>query len=344
MRSSRVFVPGVLTLSVLLFTVPTPPLSSLLYAQEKPSSAPQSSQTQQEPQAQEPQAQDQETGDQQEAPAVYDKSIFQNPIPADHLALLKRFDGQSSDKLFRDKQFQKLMKSFVPDCEFHYGRDMPLDDALDAVMRGSSIPVAIRDGRYLTLSGHMGPYLAGKAFLWIDLQDGIGLGAFYFHPTNGEPTPVVNVFSRQISDEPLKMSQMPPAFAEDLNRWTADARIPTVTARYFITGSRRKIILEHDEEYCAAANGPAPDNCMQLNADAADLDLTAAYYVDQTNHTTNATAWMISGEQTQFVRVRDTTCGIAVACRIHLTRVRIGVVVHRGVPVHAHVPVRVTRK
>ena len=343
MRSSRVFVHGVLTAS-LLFSPLIFHSSAMLYAQEASSPAAQSPQAEQQ-QSQEQQAQGQQPDDQQQPPAVYDKAIFQNPISADHLAFLRHFDGQSSDKLYRDKQFQKLMKSFVPDCEFHYGRDMPLHFALDAVMKGSSIPVSIHDGRYLTLSGHMGPYLAGKAFLWIDLQDGIGLGAFYFHPTNGEPTPAVNVFSRQVSDEPLKMSQLPPAFAEDLNRWTADSRIPTVTTRYFITGSRRKLILEHDEEYCSAVNGPAPDNCMQLNADAADIDLTAAYYVEQTNHATNATAWMISGEQTQFIRVRDNTCGIALDCRIRITRVRIGVVLHRGGTVHIpHAPVRVTRR
>ena len=49
------------------------------------------------------------------------------------------------------------------------------------------------------------------------MQEGIGLGGFYFHPTNGEPTPSVNVFSRQVVKEDyLKLSQLPPVFAEDL--------------------------------------------------------------------------------------------------------------------------------
>ena len=51
------------------------------------------------------------------------------------------------------------------------------------------------------------------------MQEGIGLGAFYFHPTNGEPTPVVNVFSRQVTKEMLlDWSELPPAFAEELDR------------------------------------------------------------------------------------------------------------------------------
>src|ERR1700678_624725 len=185
--------------------------------------------------------------------SYYDKAIFQKPIPADQLAFLKQFDGAPAKDLVRDKQFRKLMHSLLPDCVFHYGRDMPLTDALDMVFKGSTLPIQIRDGRYLMVSGRSGPYLAGRGFIWIDLQDGIALGGFYFHPTNGEPTPTVNVFSRQVKEESLKMSQLPPAFAEDLNQWSVEFRVPPVTTRYFITGSNRKILLEHDEDYCAPA-------------------------------------------------------------------------------------------
>ncbi len=56
------------------------------------------------------------------------------------------------------------------------------------------------------------------------MQEGIGLGGFYFHPTNGEPTPSVNVFSRQVVKEDyLKLSQLPPVFAE---AWSSGLRSP----------------------------------------------------------------------------------------------------------------------
>jgi hypothetical protein len=32
---------------------------------------------------------------------------------------------------------------------------------------------------YLVVSGRSGPYLAGRGFVWIDLQDGLALGGFY---------------------------------------------------------------------------------------------------------------------------------------------------------------------
>jgi hypothetical protein len=159
------------------------------------------------------------------------------------------------------------------------------------------------------------------------------LGGFYFHPTNGEPTPVVNVFSRQVKEDALKLSQLPPAFAEDLSQWTIDSRIPPVTTRYFISGANRKILLEHDEDYCAPGAGVPPPNCQQMNATAADLDLDAAYYLEQTNHATNATAWMINDQdQEAWLQVRESTCRVGpdpLGCRIRMARERTQIILRR---------------
>lgn len=273
-------------------------------------------------------------------PSTYDKAIFQNLLPAAQLSFLRHFAGEPSNDLIRDKQFRKLLHAMIPDCMFHYGWDIMLPDAVDKVVMGSTEPVQIRDGRYLIVSGHSGPYLQGCGFMWIDLQVGIALGGFYFHPTNGEPTPTVTVFSRQVREDALKLSQLPPAFADDLSEWSADSRVPPVTTRYFIGGTNRKILLEHDEDYCASIRGNnAPtDECEQMNADAADLDLNAAYYLDQTNHATNGTAWMIVGpEQTSWIQFRDDTCRVRpdrLPCRIRLTREHIHVIINRhAVPV-----------
>jgi uncharacterized protein YecT (DUF1311 family) len=284
-------------------------------------------------QVQEPQSQDQQSQESQAPASKYDKAIFQKPIPAEQMAFLNHFAGMPANDVFRDKQFRKLLHSVLPDCTFHYGWDMSPFDAFERVFTGSQLPVQIHDGRYVVVSGNSGPYLRGRGFVWIDTQDGIALAAFYFHPTNGEPTPTVTVFSRQVKEESLKMSQLPPAFAEALSQWAADSSVPPVTTRYFIGGSNRKILLEHDEDYCTptnAAGASAPDDCEQMNADAADIDLTAAYYLDQTNHATNATAWMIVGEdQVAWVQLRDNTCRMGpdrLRCRTRMTRERTHVI------------------
>jgi len=265
------------------------------------------------------------------------QDVFQKPIPRDQLSFLTQSAGTPSKDLWRDKQFRKLMNSVVPDCVFHYGRDMSFMDALDMVLKGSPLPVQIRDGRYVVVAGRSGPYLAGRGFIWLDLQDGIGVGGFYFRPTNGEPTPTVNIFSRQVKEETLKMSQLPPAFFEDFRSWSRESRVSPLTTRYFITGSNRKILLEHDEDFCTPLDGAPPppkDECEQMNADAADIDLDAAYYLEQTNHVTNATAWMITGpDQTAWLQVREKTCKAGpdpVNCRIRLTRERTRMVLGRS--------------
>src|SRR6185312_950385 len=242
--------------------------------------------------------------------ANYDPALFQKPMPTAELAFLTQFAGKTSNELYRDKQFRKLMKEFVPDCLYHYGSDMFLGNALDEVIKGSTEPVQVREGRYVMLSGHMDQHLYGQAFLWIDTQEGIGIGAFSFRPSNGEPTPVLNVFSRQVKKEALlEYSQLPAAFVEDLGVWERAEKVPVLTARYFITGSNNKILLEHDEDFCAPAGGIQLRHCDEAFAAAADKDMEAASYLEQTHHVTNATARMIEDPtQVAWISVRDRTC------------------------------------
>jgi hypothetical protein len=271
-------------------------------------------------------------------PAPYDPAIFERPFAPAQLAFLKQYDGAPSSDLYRDKEFHKLLKSVVPDCTYRYGRDMPLSQALDMVMEGSRVPVQVREGRYVLVSGLKGPFLSGRGFLWFDLQEGVALGGFFFTPTNGEPTPVLNVFSRMIREDGLSLGELPPGFAQDLSQWTLVSGVPPVTMRYFLTGSNRKIVLEHDEDYCLAWDGtrlPADSGCEEMAADAADKDLTGAYFTDATHHVTNATAYMLNQDQVAFISVRDNTCRVGpdpLGCRIRLTREQTRIIVRRGPP------------
>jgi hypothetical protein len=264
----------------------------------------------------------------------YDPKLFQKRTVPAQLEFLKQYDGAVSNEVVRDKRFHKVLHDAVPGVMFHYGRDMSLPDALEAVMEGAAIPVVVRDGRYVTVAGQMGKYLAGRGFVWVDMQEGIVLGGFFFHPTNGEPTPSVTVFSKQVKEDSIEMSQLPPAFADDLARWQMGAGVPTVTTRYFIGDANEKILLEHDEDYCSSAIGRPGDDCLQMTADAADADMVAASYLDQVHYATNATAWMInSPEQVAWVQGRDRTCGgVAdpLGCRIRMTHERIHVIERRG--------------
>ncbi|ADW69247.1 hypothetical protein [Granulicella tundricola] len=270
-----------------------------------------------------------------EPESSYDKTIFLKTFPVADLAFLKQYDGAPAKDLIHDKQFKKVLKDVLPGCMFHYGKDMPLDEAVDMVMKDSRVPVRIRDGRYVVVSGLGGPYLSGRGFVWIDMQDGVALGGFYFHPTNGEPTPTLAIYSKQIKEDQVAMSELPPVFGQDMAEWQNESRVPTVTTQYFLTGKNKRVLLEHDEDYCSPADGmvaPAGD-CEELNADAADADEQAAYYLDQVHYATNATAWMIGADQVAWIGVRERTCGGVVdplGCRIRVTREHTHVIIGRG--------------
>ena len=270
-----------------------------------------------------------------QAPRLPPPADFRNPIPSDQLAFLNDYAGHPAKEAMKDKRLSKLLKLVIPRTEYHYGRDMPLSEASDVVLGGSKLPVAVRDGRYVMISGRQGPYLSGMGFLWFDIQAGIALGGVYFHPVNGEPTPTLAIFSKQLQDHSLGLSQLPLAFAEDLSRWVATSDARLVSPRYFIPENGKKYVLLHDEDYCDhPPNAPPPpqDACMQLNAEAADADLNAAYFMQQTHNAANATAWMMLPEQVSWISVRDRSCGLGpgtLPCRIRITRQRTGVILRQ---------------
>ena len=59
-------------------------------------------------------------------------------------------------------------------------------------------------------------------------------------------------------------------------------------------------MLIHDEDYCDHPEDEPPppqDRCQQLNVDAADADVNAAYFMSETHNQANATAWMLGTDQ-----------------------------------------------
>ncbi len=272
-----------------------------------------------------------------------DAAIFQKPLPSDQLTFITAFAGRSSRDAVKDGKYRKLIHSVVPDAPYHYHRDMPLSDALEMVLTNAPLPVDIRDGRYAMVSSEAERGAGGLGFLWTDMHDGIALGGFSFHPTNGEPTPTLTIFSKQIKDESLELNQFPEAFAEDLYHWSAATGVPPIITRYFINSEGIKIVLEHDEDYCVHPDGspaPPPDVCDQMNEDAANVDMEAAYFMERTGYASNATArTAVESDQIAWIRLRDETCKVGpdrLKCRIHMTHERTHVLIARR---HAPGPV-----
>jgi hypothetical protein len=266
-------------------------------------------------------------------------AVFENLIPAWQFAFIGAYAGQPVKHLKKDKQFSALMKLAVPRTEYHYGSDMSLSDAIDIVLSGSMQPVSIIGGRYAFIPGTNGPYLHGRGFMWFDMQQGDAAGVFYFQPTNGEPSPTLTVFSRQLSGTDLGMSQLPEGFADALHQWSLAEQIPVVSSTYLIPQNGKKYVLVHDEDYCGQVPGaPAAASgvCEQLNADAANADMNSAYFMRETHNAANATAWMLGPDQIGWIGLRDRSCGLGLPCRITMTRERTGVLLGRPIGTRTH--------
>jgi uncharacterized protein YecT (DUF1311 family) len=270
---------------------------------------------------------------------------FQNPIPAGQLAFLNDYAGKEPQEIFKDKRFRNLLKLATPRTTFHYGVDMSLSQASEDLLKTEPLPITVRDGRYVTIGSHGGSHHAGRTFMWFDMKDGIALGGVYFRPGNGEPTPTLAIFSRQLNQEALSMGDLPEAFAEDLNQWAYVAQVPVVTVRYFIPNNGKKYVLVHDEDYCwHPDNTPPPpeDQCEQMNADAADADVNGAYFMKETHNQANATAWMLGPDQVAWIGLRDRTCigPNVLGCRIRVSRQRTQVLTGHPMPPRSHPPSR----
>jgi hypothetical protein len=255
--------------------------------------------------------------------------LFENPIASDQLTFLNGFAGRPSDKVIRDGKFRKVIQTVVPAVPIHFRvSDEPLAATLETVLQSVPLPVEIRDGRYAMIASRGTPTLRGKGFVWVDMQDGIAMGGIFFYPRNGEPTPTVTVFSNQVSQESLAMSQFPQAFYDDLTNWAAETGVPAVVTRYFINAEGEKVLLQHDEDFCFAAEGnsaPPSGDCDQMNADASEIDMQAAYFLASTGYASNASAQTaMEGEQTVWIHLRDETCNgpDQLPCRIRMTRER----------------------
>jgi len=269
-------------------------------------------------------------------------AAFQNPIPADRLAFLKDYDGKMPKQILKDTRFRDLEKEITPSARYFYHFDRALSEARDEVLDDKPVPISVRDDRYVMVGSAGGgdPHTYGRGFLWFDMQMGIGLGGIYFHPSNGEPTPTLTIYSKQLSDTDLSMGQLPPEFDQDFRQWATMAGLEVISPRYFIPANKKKYVLLHDEDYCAySGNTQVLGGCQELNVEAADADLNAAYFMHLTGNASDANAYMLNSEQAAWLALRERTCAgpNGLACRIQITRQRTAVLT--GHPPRAPHPV-----
>ena len=216
----------------------------------------------------------------------------------DMLQPLQRFDGTTAEEAMRHASLRSMMDAVSPNAPFHYGVDAPLPQMMVKLFGNSQVPVRVRDGRYVViaqtgLAPSMNPNIinlnnSGRSMLWVDVQTGIGVGVFFFHPTNGEPTPSLTLFSKQVRNGSVKALELPAEFLRELKEWETAAGVPAVSARYFINSDGVRTVLAHDEDCCAGV-ADSQDACKRLNQDVADMDASARIYMERVHNAPNAT-------------------------------------------------------
>jgi hypothetical protein len=226
-------------------------------------------------------------------------TMFKRTVPAPELQFLNSFVSQPSRTVARDATFRELINAVTPYAPFHLGVDMPLANVMEGMLGSSEVPVQIRDGRYVMVVGQRTPdgRGRGRAFLWIDMQQGIVLGGIFFYPSNGEPSPTLTLFSSQISADSVHIAQLPQAFLQDFSHWTADASVPAPTARYFINASNKKSVLAHDEDSCSLSGSsaaPAGEACAEQKVEAVTMDRQADAFLARVHYASNGTEHTLS--------------------------------------------------
>ncbi len=179
------------------------------------------------------------------------------------------------------------------------------------------------------------PISMAGGFVWFDMKEGIGIGGVFFHPVNGEPTPTLALFSTQLTDTSLGMSQFSPGLCQGPDPVGHRGRHTARDCALLHPANGKKYVLLHDEDYCSSPetpSAPRDERCEKLNADAADADMNAAYFMQETHNQANATAWMLGPDQVAWIGLREQRCGGAnpFGCRIRMARERTRVLIGRG--------------
>ena len=247
------------------------------------------------------------------------------------LSWLRDLAGASTHEATLAGHFDDLVSDAAPDVAYHFHVDMPVANALRMILRGAGEPILVRANRFVILSACNTPACSdGRAFVWADTERGIEIAGIDFAPSNGEPTPTLTLFSKQVLDPVTKRVQLPPDFVEDLATWTRASRHRSVAARYFVNRDGIKTVLLHDEDNCHGADRSslAATLCRSMNLDAADQDLAAAYYVllaTFADKTPMRAA--LQADEDKWLADRKATCGVgtdgpALACRLKAAQER----------------------
>lgn len=142
-------------------------------------------------------------------------------------------DSNSSKELMYDPRSASLLASIVADVPSYNNNGWPLRDEIRRNLFWAQ--GVLKDNRYIWFSGCRPHDCDSQAFLWIDLQENVGIIA------SGTTSPLEGIL--YITSKNFQGQELPARFYSDLQAWTAHKQIHRKEIIFFDRFGSSKILL-----------------------------------------------------------------------------------------------------
>jgi uncharacterized protein YecT (DUF1311 family) len=131
---------------------------------------------------------------------------------------LKFYQGKTTNDVCRDNRFAEFLRIITPSVKLHLSDDnWPLRDTLEEFLCGTPDDVKVSKERHVILSGCRAHSCIEKAWVRIDMEDNIAIGALIHYSFGGQQaggSPFLLVFSTSVDS-----STIPVNAREELDKW-----------------------------------------------------------------------------------------------------------------------------
>lgn len=225
-----------------------------------------------------------------------------NALAQPEVSWMLGYQGKSTNQFIWDARTKKLVNSRIP---------AELADHVLESLGGPPDPVRVVDERYVSTSACRPHSCTEKAFLWVDTNTGVGLGAYY--------VPQVLM----IGSNGLSARAIPPKARQALINWLTEQNLQTTSAE-FIGPAGARTALPVDEfkprdRFEPPAGGPSFDChravraiditvCGDAGLSAQDLALDKMFNQVLLGSGTTVAQDQLRNLQRNWIKARDRDC------------------------------------
>jgi uncharacterized protein YecT (DUF1311 family) len=152
---------------------------------------------------------------------------------------LKFYKGKTTNEVCWDDRFAKFLKNISPSVKLRLSDDnWPLVETLQEFLCGPPHDVKVSENRYVILAGCRAHSCSEKAWIWIDTEEGIVIGALihsFFGTQQAGESPFLLVFLTSVDS-----SAIPGSAWKELDTWLLSKELKGDIRRF--VGSDGKVV------------------------------------------------------------------------------------------------------